>query len=127
MKYCLRCHAEIEEGQLCANCLAFFWRLQASPAAGVRLAAPGSECPSAEEDCPSDAGDLCGGEWAQEKKALASKERLKIGFGILELVRERRLSSGDAGLGMGIECQILERELRELEEDLRRHPPVPLR
>jgi len=58
----------------------------------------------------------------QAKHVLTSKERLEIGFNILELVRQRRLSSGDPGVGWAIECRVLERELRDLEEDLRQDP-----
>lgn len=60
----------------------------------------------------------------QAKQALASKERLEIGFNILELVRQRRLSSGDPGVGSAVECRVLERELRDLEKDLRHDPPL---
>jgi len=60
----------------------------------------------------------------QAKQVLTSKERLEIGFDILESVRQRRLRSGDPGVGWAIECRILKRELRDLEEDLQRDPPV---
>ena len=51
----------------------------------------------------------------QAKQVLTSNERLEIGFSILESVRQRRLSSGDPGVGPAIECRVLERELRDLE------------
>lgn len=60
----------------------------------------------------------------QARPVLTSKERLEIGFNILELVRQRRLSSGDPGVGSAIECWVLERELRDLEGDLRHDPPL---
>jgi hypothetical protein len=34
---CGRCGGEIVEGRLCANCLAFFWRLQWTRAGGAPL------------------------------------------------------------------------------------------
>jgi hypothetical protein len=60
----------------------------------------------------------------QAKQVLTSKERLEIGFNILELIRRRRLRSGDPGVGLAVECRVLERELRDLEKDLRHDPPL---
>jgi hypothetical protein len=59
-----------------------------------------------------------------EKRELTSKERLERVFRILEVIQQRRLESSEEWVGAGLEWQLLERELRELEEDVRCDPPV---
>lgn len=54
----------------------------------------------------------------------AIKERLESGSRILENILLRRILMGSSGLGLGIERAIVNRELRELEEDLKLNPPV---
>ncbi len=53
-----------------------------------------------------------------------AKERLETGFNVLQTVLVYRSRTGSAGLGWGIERAIVDRELDELEEDLRVNPPV---
>jgi len=52
------------------------------------------------------------------------KERLETGYHVLQTVLVYRSRIGSSGLGWGIERAIVDRELEELEEDLRANPPV---
>ena len=58
------------------------------------------------------------------KPEPTAKERLESGCRILENILLRRILTGSPGLGSGIERAIVNRELRELEEDLRRNTAV---
>ena len=54
---------------------------------------------------------------AEASICLGLKERLSVGVRILERIDENRARSHAPGLGMSIERQIVNRELRELELD----------
>jgi hypothetical protein len=69
-------------------------------------------------------GKSSGGFERMENQESNSKERLERVFRILEVIHQRRLESSEEWVGVGLEWQLLERELRELEEDLGRDPPV---
>ena len=49
---------------------------------------------------------------------IAAKERLAFGEATLAVIDQRRRQTQDVGLGAGIERFIINRELRELEEDV---------
>jgi len=53
---------------------------------------------------------------------VGTKERLSIGAGLLEAIEQHRTRTQDAGRGSGMERRIIERELRELEEDILADP-----
>jgi hypothetical protein len=55
-------------------------------------------------------------------KGHATKERLDSGFRLLRTILMRRQMTGAAGYGWAIERTVVDRELRELEEDFRSHP-----
>ena len=50
------------------------------------------------------------------------KERLAICADLLDQIDQYRARTGDAGRGSGIERRIIERELREIEEDILNDP-----
>jgi hypothetical protein len=59
------------------------------------------------------------------KTAESSKARLERGFHILQRILLRRALEGSTMIGWGVERAIVDRELQELEDDLRQHPIVP--
>ena len=54
--------------------------------------------------------------------AVDIKERLTICANLLNEIDRHRASTGDAGRGSGIERRIIDRELREIEEDIFNDP-----
>jgi hypothetical protein len=54
----------------------------------------------------------------------AVKARLERGFEVLRLIEQRRVRRSSPRLGAAIEWTIIQRELDELEADLRLFPPV---
>jgi hypothetical protein len=54
-----------------------------------------------------------------------TKKRLESGFRVLQTVLHFRAITGSPGLGWAVERAVVDRELRELERDMRLHPPLP--
>lgn len=52
------------------------------------------------------------------------KARLESGSRLLQIIELKRRARGCPKLGWAIEQRIIDRELRELEEDFRQNPPV---
>ena len=50
------------------------------------------------------------------------KERLERGAALLEFIDRRRVESRCPKIAASIERAVIERELRDLEDDMRRHP-----
>jgi hypothetical protein len=59
------------------------------------------------------------------KTAESSKARLERGFQLLQRILLRRVLEGSPTIGWGVEKAIVDRELQDLEEDLRQHPITP--
>jgi hypothetical protein len=57
------------------------------------------------------------------KRTTTIRKRLEREFGILETILLRRFIEDSPGLGSGIEKVIVDRELRELEQDYMADPP----
>jgi hypothetical protein len=53
---------------------------------------------------------------------MGTKERLSICVGLLNAIDQHRDRTQDTGRGCGIERRIIDRELRELEEDILADP-----
>ncbi len=58
------------------------------------------------------------------KDTQTIKDRLETGYHVLQTVLLYRARTGSPGLGWGIERAIVDRELDELESELRTNPPV---
>lgn len=59
------------------------------------------------------------------KTVESVKDRLERGLHILDRILLRRALEGSPTLGWGIERAIVDRELRELEEECLQNPPFP--
>ncbi len=53
---------------------------------------------------------------------VGTKERLRLCAGLLDQIDQYRIRSNDAGRGASIERRIIDRELRDLEEDISNDP-----
>ena len=56
------------------------------------------------------------------EESSTTRERLESGCRMLEQILRRRLLDNSPGVGWAIERAIVDRELRDLEEDLRLNP-----
>lgn len=55
--------------------------------------------------------------------AITTRERLEVGFQIIQTILRKRRETGSPSLGWAIERAIVHRELNELEQDLLLNPP----